>query len=347
MFNGCRSLSSIEIPDSVTSIGDRAFEDCSSMSRIEIPASVTGIGGYTFYNCIGLTSVIIPNSVTSIGEYAFYNCSSLTGIIIPDRVTSIGRSAFSHCKKLKTVELSEIEIIGMTLFYNCCSLESIVIPASVTDIYSDAFCNCYSLTDVYYTGSGMEWMNVSISSGNEYLSGANIYFDYVISDRYTIYYYTCGANESIDTVVLPVGTAAQISSVIPTRGGYRFMGWALSSNSDEAVYNPGDEYAGEKSISLYAVWTKLPSMQVQTKKYDSYTIYIAELSDVTGTCFINFAKYKNGRFAGTEIREYKGESEIFASFEGEEQVKFMVWQDMNGITPLTAAQPASAGELTK
>ena len=79
-FGGCASLTSIEIPDSVTSIGYEAFSNCYSLTSIEIPDSVTSIGGYAFYGCSSLTSIEIPDSVTSIGVYAFYNCSSLTSI---------------------------------------------------------------------------------------------------------------------------------------------------------------------------------------------------------------------------------------------------------------------------
>ena len=102
-FEGCRSLTNIEIPNSVTSIGDYAFMNCSSLTSIEIPSSVTSIGERAFYYCRSLTSIEIPSSVTSIGYAAFQNCSSLTSIEIPSSVTSIGNYAFSNCSKLSTI----------------------------------------------------------------------------------------------------------------------------------------------------------------------------------------------------------------------------------------------------
>jgi hypothetical protein len=77
-FNGCEAITSIIIPDSVTSIGDRAFAVCSSLMNITIPNSVTSIGNDAFFDCSSLTSVTIPNSVTSIGYTAFAGCSKMT-----------------------------------------------------------------------------------------------------------------------------------------------------------------------------------------------------------------------------------------------------------------------------
>ncbi len=91
------------VPDSVTSIGERAFLNCTSLQSIVIPDSVTSIGDYAFYYCTSLQSIVIPDSVTSIGERAFYYCTSLQSIEIPDSVTSIGDDAFYCCYKLVEV----------------------------------------------------------------------------------------------------------------------------------------------------------------------------------------------------------------------------------------------------
>ncbi|MCQ2976383.1 MAG: leucine-rich repeat protein, partial [Bacteroidales bacterium] len=79
-FNGCSGLTSIDIPESVTSIGNRAFNGCSGLTSIDIPESVTSIGNYAFNGCSGLNSIDIPESVTSIGGWAFYDCKNLTSI---------------------------------------------------------------------------------------------------------------------------------------------------------------------------------------------------------------------------------------------------------------------------
>ena len=105
-FDGCDNLTEINIPDSVTTIGEWAFGWCGSLTEVIIPDSVTSIGEEAFYGCTNLTEVTIPDGVTSIGDYAFDNCTNLTKVIIPDSVTSIGDYAFYSCDSL-TIYCSE------------------------------------------------------------------------------------------------------------------------------------------------------------------------------------------------------------------------------------------------
>lgn len=96
-------LTSITLPDCVTSIGGSAFSGCTGLTSIKIPDSVTSIGGDAFSSCTGLTSVTIGNSVTSIGYAAFRGCTGLTSMTIPNSVTSIGEYAFDGCYRLVEV----------------------------------------------------------------------------------------------------------------------------------------------------------------------------------------------------------------------------------------------------
>ena len=107
-FNGCTGLTSIAIPSSVTSIGDHAF-DSSGLISITIPNSVTSIGNYAFQGCNYLPSITIPNSVTTIGRWAFSRCNNLSSVTIPPSVTSIESGAFDNCNNLKSVNITDLE----------------------------------------------------------------------------------------------------------------------------------------------------------------------------------------------------------------------------------------------
>ena len=148
-FENCSGLTSITIPNSVTTIGNSAFSYCKGLTSVEIPNSVTTIINYAFSHCTSLTSITIPDSVTSIKHRAFDSCSSLTSINIPNSVTEIDSYVFSDCTNLSSVTIgSGVKTIGAGAFYFCSSLVSIEIPDSVTTIGENAFYYCRALTSV-------------------------------------------------------------------------------------------------------------------------------------------------------------------------------------------------------
>ena len=93
-FFYCISLTSVTIPDSITTIGDFAFYNCSNLTSVTIPDNVTTIGKHAFRNCSSLTEVTIPDSVTSIGNYVFYYCTSLASVTLYEGITTFGDNVF-------------------------------------------------------------------------------------------------------------------------------------------------------------------------------------------------------------------------------------------------------------
>jgi hypothetical protein len=159
----------VVIPESVTSIGERAFSFCEGLTSVVIPEGVTSIGEFAFLCCYSLTSVMIAEGVTSIGYSAFHWCKSLTSVEIPESVTDIGDYAFDGCEMLsdadgyvivrkcvygyygnkRKVRIPEgTTTIGAGAFKDCTKLTSVVIPESVTRIEKYAFKGCVGLTSV-------------------------------------------------------------------------------------------------------------------------------------------------------------------------------------------------------
>ncbi len=149
-FQGCKGLTSVDIPNTVNYIFSNSFSGCSDLSAINLPNSILSIGDFAFAKCSNLSSIEIPNTVTSIGAYAFEQCKSLSKLSIPKSVTHIGDWAFYACHSLTDVILpSNLTEIHSCSFSYCINLLSVSIPQSVTKIYSGAFDGCHVLSDVY------------------------------------------------------------------------------------------------------------------------------------------------------------------------------------------------------
>ena len=207
VFNGNAAVTSVTIPDTVTSIGDYAFYKCYQLSVVELPPALLTIGENAFGYCYKLPNLTIPGTVTFIGTYAFNNCDSFTEITVPDSVVSMGYDVFSWSDSLTNVTLPSgmtsipkytfsactamknytvpdgITTIGDQAFYYS-GLRTVTIPKTVTKIENGAFIGT-GLTDVYYAGTEEEWNAISIGSSNAPLNNAVMHFatsSYILGD---------------------------------------------------------------------------------------------------------------------------------------------------------------------
>ena len=147
-------ITTIEIPKTVTAIGDGAFKNCTKLAKIILPNSITQIGPSAFGGCEELTKINIPNGITTINAGTFADCKKLTKIILPDSVTSIGHFAFEYCEKLTKIIIPQsVTDIGEETFQGCEKLAKIVLPNGITSIGSRAFAKCTSLTKTNIPGS--------------------------------------------------------------------------------------------------------------------------------------------------------------------------------------------------
>ena len=264
-FYGFENVSTITIPSNVTSIESFAFEGCSGEIIWESP-SISNLGKYCFYGYNG-TDLVIPSSVTSIDSYAFGHCTSLTSIVIPKTVTIIEEGVFRGCKSLENVIFEDgiqLTSINSDEFANCTSLTSIEIPNSVTSIDLNAFYNCTSLTSIEIPDS-------VTSIGNSTFSGCS----------------------SLETIMLPY---------IP--GGY--LGYIFGADS----YSYNDDYVptslkeviitGGTSIGKYTFYNcgSLESIVIPS------SVTSIGLSAFSGCCSLSYYEYSNAYYLGNSDNNY-------------------------------------------
>lgn len=147
-------VANVVVPDSVISIGDKAFYQCSALTSIKIPNSVISIGQSAFDGCTCLSSMTLPSSLVCMGSHAFTDCSKLTSISIPPNVRELSEGVFKNCSALKSVTLNhELIFIKESAFEYCRALQSITFNNRLIMINEKAFAFCSSLTLIRILGN--------------------------------------------------------------------------------------------------------------------------------------------------------------------------------------------------
>ena len=324
-------ITNIEIPDSVTSIGDYTFNGSSSLSRIKLPKNITkipsGFANYTAITTIGKLNsgaeIEIPDSVTEIGDYAFYYYTpKISSLDLPNSIINIGRSAFSHIEAGTVVLPDSIKSIGSYAFENSANT-AFYVPSSVETIEANAF---YDADMVYYNGaaSNSPWgakninniNSVTLTTSNykeagiESLSG-----DVVIPETYTYNgaNYTVVAigsqlfnnNTSVTSVTLP--------NTIVSIGSYAFNNATnlKSINLPEGLQTIAT-YAFNNTTSLESI--TLPSTLTQLGNFAFNHSYNLNNTTIKIPAALNFIGSGSNYFP-THIFYNAGKDNTFTAFE--------------------------------
>ena len=290
-FKECCNLVNVTIPDSVTAIGKYAFMYCGSLTSITLPEGLTAINDWVFSGCVRLTSVTIPEGVNSIGDSAFWNCSRLTSVTIPQSVTTIGGSAFVSCADLTDVYISDLDawfqiefadgfaspfyyaknlylngqlmesleipgsvsVIPAGLFRSAACLKRVSIPRSLAGVAANAFENCTNITEVFYEGSESEWANLPISSGNDPLKNAQVYFNSTLDDYYCriSVQVSGGGRVTVDHAAARAGDTVTVTAA-------PYQGYELTAICVDGAAIQGNTFTVTGNHVVSAVFTRLP-----------------------------------------------------------------------------------------
>lgn len=168
---------SVVICEGITEIGEDTFSYVRNLKNVSIPSSMRVIENAAFAGCSNLSALVLPENLEFIGDYAFASCSLIQSVVIPGSVMSIGEYAFSNCSALNRVSLLPgVTQVSSYSFLSCTSLENISVPATVNSIKYSAFDDCHGLTDVYYSGTQLQWNEIEMGGLNSNLTSARIHF---------------------------------------------------------------------------------------------------------------------------------------------------------------------------
>ena len=148
-FYGMTNLESISLPAGLTSIGEYAFKNCPALDGVEMPDTLKKIGQSAFFGCCRLGAIEIPEGIYTIWSYTFKNCTSLTSVSLPSTLIKIDEAGFYGCSSLTELTIPDsIAIIGKYCFKNCTGLTGMVLPTKLTEVRESAFYGCSALTEV-------------------------------------------------------------------------------------------------------------------------------------------------------------------------------------------------------
>lgn len=246
-FNMSMELTTVKMGDGVSTMGTNVFSGCPKLTDVKLSNSLTSIPANTFSSCTSLTSLEIPETVTSIGDRAFSSCSALQSISLPSSLTQIGNSAFYGCTHLSGVVLPEhLNTLSSYAFFYNYGLTSITLPESLSSIGEGAFANCNNLKEVICQASSLPAISSGVFSESTY-SGKLLVYNSMLSafkksplwGKFSTIEPIYVAPETItldrNATTINVGLSQQLTASLSPNNAVGQIIWTVTSSPENAV----------------------------------------------------------------------------------------------------------------
>lgn len=284
-LDGCL-VTSLVIPETVSSIGQHCFMNCTSITSVEIPISVKSIGHYAFSGCSSLEKVTIANEVTNIGHFifedtAFYNNAenwengllyagkylinaknTLEGVVcVKDGTLTIAQSAFSYANVESVIVPASVTKIPNYAFSDCSNLKNVIFPSTITEIGYDAIYQCKAFERIYYMGSESEWGKISFKGyTNTFFKETEICYDYEfpiesandVKIGYSVFSFIPVNAEKDDVVALLVTKDGISTAFVQNYAGTGAVTFTIENGFDSVKIMAWDSYESMESLMEYA-----------------------------------------------------------------------------------------------
>lgn len=241
-YSNNSQLTSVTLPDSISSIGQHAFAYCDKITSIKIPSCVTNLEGYVFSGCEELGTVTFQEGLTSIGEHAFYGCNKLKSILLPDSLTEVKDGAFTFAS-LETIDWPEnLTMVGTWAFYN---MMDFGYDSSGQPTHSNK-----PIKTITYHGTQAQWDEMKSDQNFATKNPQLVANNFELRCAHTVTFNKNGHGDPEEKVVQYDEKAKKPDD--PKADGFTFKGWFTTPNGDEAF--DFDTTKITKDETVYAHW---------------------------------------------------------------------------------------------
>ena len=287
LFNGCSSLTQIELPQNLAEIGVEAFANCSALTEIGIPATVTNIGAMAFANCTALTSISLPRNLEAIEDGMFFRCVSLAEVVIPEFVGKIGNGIFNGCTKL-----AAIRFLGNAPAYSTAN------GGPYFGLAEDA------ITYVVKGTTRWDGMPTSKALPEYWPDNTTHEIDFWMPNRFIVAFDPCDGESEVIEVEQITGTT-YVLPIDPELHGAVFTGW-WTERENGARITPSTQVTSTRPHTFYAHWKfgtytiafdangGNGKMNVQTARINEYTVLTTNAFLRSGFDFVGWATSADG-----------------------------------------------------